>query len=175
MTAVARGCLGILLVAGLAVPASAQDSKSAALVKQLTAAMDAAKMTAIAAKDPNQPDLFVAALYYPGSLLVVQARYTPATALIEKIGKQDYQDAYVDLQSASVNGSKVFVQDNAADGLHMKSYDSVDTAKQSLMFDGDWKKSKLASEQDYQKAFTDADDQYAKMLTTLLGAVKKTS
>ena len=44
-----------------------------------------------------------------------------------------------------------------------------------MMFDGDWKKAKAASEEEYQKAFSDADDQYSKMLTTLLAALKKAS
>jgi len=42
------------------------------------------------------------------------------------------------------------------------------------MFNSDWKAQKL-SEQDYQKAFSDADERYARILTALLGQVKKTS
>jgi hypothetical protein len=44
--------------------------------------------------------------------------------------------------------------------------------KPSLAFDGDWKKSKLASEQDYNKALGDADERYAKMLEQLLAGLK---
>ena len=67
------------------------------------------------------------------------------------------------------------MQDASADGLKMKSFDSVDTHDKSIMFDGDWKKQKFGSEQEYQKAFEDADGQYVKMLTTLLGGLKKMS
>jgi hypothetical protein len=175
MTAVARGCFGTLLVLALAVPASAQDSKSAPLARQLAAALDAAKITALAVPAPAQPDSFVAALYYPGTLLVVQAKYAAAPLMHDKIAKQMYQDVYVDLQSASVAGTKVFVTDTGADGLQMKSPDSIDRGEASLTFDGDWKKSKLASEDEYNKAFTTADDDYSKMLTALIAGMKKTS
>ena len=57
--------------------ASAQESKSAPLAKQLAAALDAAKLDSIAAKDPAAPDVFVAALYFPGmQLLVVSGKYS---------------------------------------------------------------------------------------------------
>jgi hypothetical protein len=176
MNAVARTGLSGLLVLSLGVPALAQESKSAALAKQLAAALDEAKLTSLAVKDPVQPDVFVAALYYPGSmLLVVSAKMTAAAAMSAKIAKKDFQEAYVDLQSASTPETKVFVQDNGADGLKMKSFDSVDRASKSTSFDGDWKKQKFGSEQEYQKAFDDADAQYAQMLTALLGSLKKTS
>lgn len=176
MTTFARSCLGGLIVLSIAVPARAQDSKSAPLVKQLAAALDEAKLTSLAVKDPIQSDVFVAALYYPGSmLLVVQAKMSAAAAMNQKIQKKEYQDAYVDLQSASDHETKVFIQDNGADGLKMKSFDSVDLHDKSISFDGDWKKQKFGSEQEYQKAFEDADGAYSKMLTALIGALKKTS
>lgn len=176
MKAVARICLGALLVISLAVLAGAQESKSAPLAKQLGAALDEAKLTSIAVKDPVQAGVFIAALYYPGSmLLVVQAKMTPPAAMSDRIAKKDYQDAYVDLQSASDHDTKIFVQDNGADGLKNKSFDSIDSRDKTVTFDGDWKKQKFASEQEYQKAFDDADAQYSKMLTALIGSLKKTS
>ena len=51
--------------------AFAQESKSAPLAKQLAAALDAAKLDCVAAKDPSAPDVFVAALYFPGVQLLV--------------------------------------------------------------------------------------------------------
>ncbi len=175
MTASARGCLAAVLVLSFAGAARAQESKTAPLAKQLAAAMEAGKLTSLAVADPSQPDKFVAVLYYPGSLLVVTAKYTPSNLMKEKIAKQEYQDVYIDLQSASVAGSKMFVTDTGADGLKMRSPDSVDTNNKSITFDGDWKKSKLASEQDYNKEFSDDDDEYAKMLTALLAGLNKTS
>lgn len=48
---------------------SAQESKSSSLAKQLAAALDAGKLDSIAAKDPASPDVFAAALYFPGMQL----------------------------------------------------------------------------------------------------------
>src|SRR5512135_597262 len=158
MNAVARSCLGALLGLSLAMPAWAQETKSAPLAKQLAAALDEAKLSSIAVKDPAQPGVFIAALYYPGSmLLVVQARMTAAQAMVDRIAKKDFQNVYVDLQSASDHETKVFVQDNGADGLKMKSFDSVDSHDKSVSYDGDWKKQKFSSEQEYQKAFEKDD------------------
>lgn len=175
MIAVERLFLGSALVVSLAAPALAQEPRSAALAKQLAAAMDGAKQTAIAAADPAKADYFVAALSYPGSLLVVEAKYQPAVLLTEKLAKHEYQDVYVDLQSASVAGTKLFITDTGADGLKVKSPDSADRGDKSLAFDGEWKKSKLSSEQEYNKALIDAEEDYARMLTALMNAVKKTS
>ena len=51
-----------IAVLSLSTAASAQESKSAPLARQLAAALDAAKLDAIAAKDPSAPDIFFAAL-----------------------------------------------------------------------------------------------------------------
>ena len=163
---------------GFIAGASAQDSKSAAIAKELVQAMDAAKLEAIAAPDPATPGVFVAAMYIPGSeLLVVSAKYAAPPLLVDRITAKDYQSVYVDLQSASVRGSKVFVQDQGADGLVAKPSgdqpaDSWEEGDKSLSFDGDWKKAKIA-EAEYTKSFTAADDRYAKMLSMLLAQAKK--
>jgi hypothetical protein len=180
MTAIARGCLGGAFLLFAAAAAMAQEAKSVALAKQLAAALDAAKLDSIAAKDPAAPDQFVGALYFPGAqLLVVSARYSAPILLVEKIAKKEYRDIYIDLNSASIPASKVFVQDLGADGLKAKRdenqpYDIYEVGDKRTLFDGDWKKQKL-SEQDYMSAFSAADSQYAQMLTTLLAQLKKTS
>jgi hypothetical protein len=168
----------VVCVAALRTPvASAQDSKSAALAKQLVQALDAAKLDSMAATDSATPGAFVAVLYIPGTqLLVVSAKYAAPPLLTDKITKKDYRDVYVDLQSASVRGSKVFVTDQGADGLVAKpgdnAADSWDEGDKSVNFDGDWKKAKIA-ETDYTKTFNDADVKYAAMLSTLLAEAKK--
>jgi len=58
-TRVACVSLIAMLVVSLAGPALAQESKSATLARQLTAALDAGKLDCIAAKDPSAPDAFV--------------------------------------------------------------------------------------------------------------------
>ena len=159
--------------------ALAQESKSAALVKELTQLLDQNKLDAIAAKDPSAPDLFVAALYFPGSqLLVVSARYAVPSILAEKLAKKEYREVYTDLNSAAVAGSQVLVMDMGADGLQAEEgreprSTPATSATKSCIFDGDWKKQKLASEDEYNKVFADADARYAKMLTALIAQAKK--
>jgi hypothetical protein len=93
------------------------DSRSSSVVKQLAAALDATKLDCIAAKDPARPDTFVAALYFPGSqLLVVSAKYSAPALLVDKLAKKDYRDVYLDLNGASMPGTKVFVEDAGANG-----------------------------------------------------------
>jgi len=180
MTRVGCGSLVALVVLTLAAVASAQESKSAPLAKQLAAALDAAKLDSIAAKDPSAPDLFVAALYFPGAqLLVVSAKYSVPQLLNERLTKREYRDVYLDLNGASVADTKVFIEDPGADGLKAKredntAFDAVEMGGKRTMFDGDWKKQKL-SEQDYLKAFSAADERYAEILAALLAQVKKTS
>ncbi len=167
-----------LILGALGGIASAQESKSLVLAKELTQLLDQAKLDAIAARDPSSPDAFVAALYFPGSqLLVVGAKYQVPSLLNEKIAKKDYRDVYTDLNSAYVEGTKCFVMDIGADGLKAKKdesrYDTCDIGSKSYMFDGDWKKQKMASEDEYNKAFQDSDDRYAKMLSALIAQAKK--
>jgi hypothetical protein len=169
----------VLCIAGVSVGAApAEESKSAAAAKELVQALAAAKLEAIATTDAANPGVFVAALYMPGTLLVVSAKYSAPPLLVDRINAKDYQAVYVDLQSASVRGSKVFIMDQGADGLAAKpsgdssAADSFDEGDKSVSFDGDWKKAKI-SEADYTKAFAAADDRYAKMLSMLVSQAKK--
>jgi hypothetical protein len=180
MKAVVRVCLCTVLAVSCAATALAQESKSAVLAKQLAAALDAVQLDSIAAKDPSSPDTFIGALYFKGmQLLVVSARYTAPSLLTEKLAQKNYKDVYIDLNSASVPESKIFIEDLGVDGLKAKHeentpYDSYEAAGKRTTFDGDWKKQKI-SEQDYMKTFSTADDRYCQMLAALLAQVKKTS
>jgi len=175
-------CLAVLsvscaLLLGPA-PATAQDSKSSAAAKQLTEALDRLKLDAIAAPDPTDASTFVAALYFQGGqLLVVSAKYSAPTLLTAKLAKKDYRDVYIDLNAASVAGSKIFVMDQTCDGLVARPGDNApDTWEEGTMttvFDGDWKKAKI-SEDEYTKAFAGADDRYARILTLLTEQARKT-
>jgi hypothetical protein len=158
--------------------AFAQSGKSPAAAKELTAVLDRLKLDAIAAPDPADPGTFVAALYFQGGqLLVVSAKYSAPSLLTAKLAKKDYRDVYIDLNAASVAGSKIFVMDQTCDGLVAKPGDGApDTWEQgttTTVFDGEWKKAKL-SEEDYVKAFTGADDRYARILTLLTEEARKT-
>jgi hypothetical protein len=183
MFAVTRVWLASVLAAltlAASTPTLAQESKSAALAKELSAALDTAKLGAIAAKDPDKPDVFYGALYFPGTqLLVVAAQYAAPAAMNERLAKKDYREAYLDLSSASVPGSKVFIEDLGANGLVAKpreneAFDAYEAGGKRTSFDGDWKKQQL-SEDDYMKAFAAADQKYTQVLTALIAQAKKTS
>jgi hypothetical protein len=174
---VSLAMVGLLMTA----PAAwAQESKSVALARQLSAALDGAKLDSIAVRDPAAPDVFHAALYFSGAqLLVVSAKYPAPEYLVGRLTKKEYRDVYLDVNGAAVPNSKTFIQDNAADGLKAKNGDRqaadvYEVAGKETVFDGDPKKQKL-SEQDYQKAFTEADEKYTQILTALLSQIKKTS
>ena len=179
MKVVALACLAGLALS-LSSPAAAQESKSAPLAKQLAAALDAAKLDSIAAKDPASPDGFVGALYFPGlELLVVSAKYSAPLLLVDKLQQKNYRDVYIDLNSATLVETKLFVEDLGADGLQVKReenkpFDSYTAGTKHTMFDSDWKAQKL-SEDDYKKTFASADEKYSAMLTALLAQLKKTS
>jgi len=169
-------------VASLCVPATgaAQQlaSKSAPLAKELTTLLDQKKLDSIAARDPSAPDYYVGALYFPGlQLLVVSAKYAVAIYINEKLAKQDYREVYIDLNSASVQGTKNFIEDLKADGLLPDRsgddpFDIVEMGGKRTMLDGDYKKQQL-TEQAYAEAFKAADEAYAKYLTLLIGEAKK--
>lgn len=182
MTSLRSRCFSVLtcplVLLAMGAPVAAQESKSTVVAKELTQLLDQAKLDSVAAKDPSGPEAFVAALYFPGSqLLVVSAKYSVPILLTEKLGKKDYREIYIDLNSASVPASKTFVEDGGANGLRAKRddgqpTDAVDSGGKHIPFDGDWRKQKMTQE-DYMKAFAAADDVYAKMLGTLVEQLKK--
>ncbi len=160
-----------------AVWAGAQGSKSAPLAKQLTQVLETAKLDSVAAADPAEPGTFVAALYIQGTqMLVVSAKYSAPTLLTDKLGRKEFREVYIDLNSASDPRTKIFVMDQLADGLLPKPdndqpADTWEQGKTTLVFDGDAKKAKM-TDAEYQKAFEDADTRYARILSLLLAQAK---
>jgi len=157
--------------------AAAQDSKSSVAAKELSETLDRLKLDSIAAADPTDPNAFVAALYFPGAqLLVVAAKYSAPTLLTAKLGKKEYRDTYIDLSSASIAATKIFVMDQGCNGLLARPgdqpADSWEQANKTTSFDGEWKKAKL-TEEEYMKAFTSADQHYARLLELLSAQAKK--
>jgi hypothetical protein len=160
----------------LSIPAYSQDSQSAAGARQLAQLMEKGQVDSIAAALPGAEDTFVAAMFIPGELMVVSAKYSAPLLLREKIMKKEFREVYVDLNSAATPKTRVFIEDLNADGLVAKPDDDVgfDTFENSdgrMLFDGEWKKQKL-SEDDYRKKFNDADALYMKMLHALLNQLK---
>jgi hypothetical protein len=180
-TALRRARIVILLSVATLAPsfAFAQESKSSTLASELAQLLDARKLDSIAAQGAA-PDEYVGALYFPGSqLLVVGAKYTSPERMQQLLGAKSYRDIYIDLNSASVPQTKVFVSDLGVNGLRFdregsQPWDTADVAGKSYSFDGDWGKAKI-SRDEYTKAYQTTDDQYMKMLQALVAELKKPS
>ena len=180
MTIVARGFRALVLAGLICAPAAAlaQDSKSAALAAELARLLDEKQLNSVAAQ--QDADLYVGALYFPGTqLLVVGGKYASAARMKDLLGKKDYREVYMDLSSASEQKSRVFIMDLGANGLRFKRednqpFDTADVAGKSITFDGEWGRAKI-SEEDYRKSYTATDEQYSQMLQALIAALKKTS
>src|ERR1035437_9558637 len=71
MRAIARACLAGVVALALLGTAGAQDPESSRLAKQLAAALEAAKVDSIAARDPTHAGTYIAALYVSGTQLLV--------------------------------------------------------------------------------------------------------
>lgn len=174
---VGRSLAIVLLNSTLALAGPAgEPSRSAAAAKQLTDALTAHKLDAIAARDPDEADRFVAALFYPGAqLLVVSARYSVPAALDAKLAQEKYHDVYLDLQSSSLANTGVFYQDLKADGLCAGRDQPADILYAGnaapKVFDADWEKHKM-SQKSYEEQYAAADRQYARMLQILLGRLE---
>jgi hypothetical protein len=157
----------------------AQEPKSAALATELARLMDQAKVDSIATKHPSLPDSYIGALYFPGSqLLVVAAKYSVPQLLNQKLDSKEYRDVYIDLNSASVPDTKVFISDLGVNGLKSKReenqpFDTVEIGGKSYSFDGDWRRAKL-SEDEYMKQYQRAEQEYELMLEAMVGQLKKT-
>jgi hypothetical protein len=171
----------VLLVAMGMLPslAFAQESKSAMLASELAKLLDSRKLDSIAARGAA-PDEYVGCLYFPGSqLLVVGAKYSSPERMQQLLASKNYRDIYIDLNSASVPQTKVFVSDLGANGLRFDRdgslpWDTVDVGGKSYSFDGDWGKAKI-SRDEYTKAYHTTDDQYTRMLEALVAELKKPS
>lgn len=175
---VSTGVLVAVLAAGsghAAVAAGPQESRSAPLARQLTQALDAAKLDSIAAHDPSTGG-FVAALYIPGTqLLVVSGRFDTPEMGNYRLSTKEFRELYMDLMGAAVAGSRLFASDVSCDGLSFKPAgdapaDTWEQANKTQAFEGP-KKAKLSEEQ-YVKVYNDADAQYARILELLLAQSK---
>jgi len=138
---VARTCLAVAFAWTMTASVLGQEPKSSPLARALATALDAAKLDAIAAPDPTQPDVFVAALYIPGiQLLTVSAKYPAPGALRGKLATKAYRDIYLDLNGGPASVSRVFVEDCGADGLHGRQgetqpFDLYEATDAHLVFD----------------------------------------
>jgi hypothetical protein len=171
------------LAASLSVtPTYAEDqaSKSAAVAKELSQRLDQAKLQHIAARDPEDPTRFIAAMYFPGMQIVtVSGKYSVPVLLNEKLMAKKYQDIYVDLSSASERDSRITIEDLRCDGLPAARVkngpnDAWEQGSSRVVFDFDWKKQKL-TEKDFYDKLNAADVAYTRILGILLAEAKKSS
>jgi hypothetical protein len=182
MTDALRRARTVVLFSSMVVTPSltfAQESKSATLAAELAKLLDARKLDSIAARGAG-PDEYIGALYFPGSqLLVVGAKYSAPERMKQLLDAKNYRDVYIDLNSASVPQTKVFISDLGVNGLRFdregsQPWDTVDVGGKSYSFDGDWGKAKI-SRDEYTKAYQSTDDQYTKMLEALVAELRKPS
>jgi hypothetical protein len=174
--------LAALGVAAAASAASAAEdgkaSKSSVQAAALARQLAQAKLQYIATKDPSDPGRFVAAMHVPGSqLMIVSAKYGAPALLNEKVLLGKFQDAYIDLNSASDAATRVIVEDLRADGFALTKSkdtlrDSFEANGKRVIFDFDWRKQKL-SQAEYFSALEAADAQYARMLELLIAEASK--
>ena len=150
------------------VPATAQESASAPLAVELSELMTAGQLEALATEATVDDDRYVAALAFPGQLLVVSARYEVPQYLDEKIANRQFRDVYIDLNTASIQGTKILVTDVGANGLLADDpgVDVFDDGSGILRLDG------VGSGGEYASAVADADEQYAEMLQALIASAR---
>ncbi len=170
-----RSVLVVVLVAcgASGAPARVQESVSAPLAAELSSLMTERQLDAAAGKDMVDDDRFVAALSFPGLLLVVSARYEVPIYVEEKIANREFREVYVDLNTASIAGTKILITDSGANGLRADddTVDMFDSGAGMLRLDGDPGSQNMSIAQ-YQSTVADADEQYARMLTALIAQIR---
>lgn len=171
------GAIAVALAAATGVSgvtAAPQESASAPLARQLTQLLDASKLETIGAADPSGN--FVAALYIPGTqLLVVSGKFQTPEYGAYRVERKEYRELYMDLVGGAIPGTKTFASDVSCDGLLFKPLrdtpaDTFERDNKTQTFEGA-RKAKMSDEL-YEKAYQEADAEYARILGLLLAQVK---
>jgi hypothetical protein len=170
----------IALFAGGAASVHAQTLfASADAVRDLVHVLDQFRHDAIAVADPAEPGFFVAALYIPGSqLLVVSAHHPSAEAVADRITMRRFREVYLDLQGTPTPRDKFFVQDSRADGILSAFPGSGDVdvvyedGVRRTLFNGDIQAQHLTAAE-YDARLAAADTRYARLLTLLTSAARQ--
>ena len=178
----AGSTLVILAALWAMAPAAAaeQGSRSSRAAALLTAALQERKLEVIASRNPDQAGAFIAALYLPGSqLLVVTAPYAAAAVLDTYIAEGKHMDVYLALNAADRRAERFFVMDLNADGLRREcapgeSFDSTIRGDNDVAFDGNWRAQALTSAA-YDARFAKDDEHYARLLEVLAGSLTEGS
>jgi hypothetical protein len=156
-----------------------RSSRSSAAAAELTAALQQRRINSIAARNPDHPGAFIAALYVPGTqLLVVSAPYAVAAALDKYIADGNHMDVYLALNSADRQADRFFVMDMNADGLGRdcapgETFDStIRDAGNQASFDGNWRVLG-ATRAAYDARFTEDDERYTRLLEVLTASLSQ--
>jgi hypothetical protein len=96
--------------------------------------------------------------------------------LRERVLTRKYQDAYQDLQAASIPEGRIVIEDLLANGLVVKpakgqAADVATLGGKTVAFDGLWRKAKL-KEEDYTSAYATAEKEYRRLLGLLIAQAK---
>jgi hypothetical protein len=163
----------LLFVANLTAAVRGQESQSSSKAAAVTKLLDAQKIDAVAAIEDQQTERFAAALYYPGTqLLVVSAVHPQPDVAAQRLAERKYRDVYLDLQSSATRKGRFFVLDLEADGLKRTreggaAFDQTYIDGTNLIsYDGDWKNQQM-SQAKYEERFQRDDKRYAQMLAAL--------
>jgi len=173
MTYPVRVMLLVVLVLGDTPAGHAASAASAERLKQLLGTRGA---EAIAAEDPEEAGLFVAALLLQGQLLAVAARCNNAEYLRRQLEEQKFRDLYIDLHGCAIPATKFFVQDMGADGLRPQPESGAapdivyEKVSRVILLNGDWRKQDL-DEKGYLSLFQTLDARYEQMLQRLIAAI----
>ena len=158
----------LLALVGIVASAAADElAKSREPARKLVQLLEARRLTAVAATDPQVTGRFIAAIYIPGSALLVVGATSPSVDAVRyRIEQRQYQDVYLDLQSTPTVQGRLFVQDAAADGLTWSADGSdVDVAHE------DGARATLFTKQHARGAaqtYARTDAEYARMLSQLI-------
>jgi hypothetical protein len=145
--------------------------------RELAHRLQNAALQAFATADPVQPGAFVAVLYVPEQLLVVEAFHPATSALEGRIAAGQYREAYLDLQGTPTPQGRFFVLDANADGLLTAvpgrgSVDVIDEASfPSFLLNGD-PQGQGMSAAEYDARLIVADTKYARLLELLTAALE---
>jgi hypothetical protein len=183
---VVAACLTTVVAAMPGQDPAFPEATSPAKVKEFVAALQAKKLEAFAARDPEGDRRYVAALLVPGvQMLVVSAAHGRPTDIEYYIYRNEHMNAYMDLNSSVLSTDKVFIEDALADGLVAKppkglAADAITIAGKPQPFDGLFADPKRRNDKrmplaDYSKAFADADQRYTRLLDRLFAEIKRRS
>jgi hypothetical protein len=185
-----RFVLTLLLCAvaqSVAVPAQSQApaaAPTAAAAKELSSLLTGRKLEAFVARIPGESGRFVATFLVPNvQLLVVSGLHSRPLDAEYYLYNKDFKTAYMDLSASMLVKERLVIDDSMADGLvslpgKSLAHDSCVKDGARRVFDGDFadprrRNQKKIPQDEYMKNFSEAEQQYTKLLEILIAELKK--